>query len=86
MAPASPRLAQRHELRPWIYTRGVALEEQLAGIAVALLPAPAHFEKMSTATPTIARNGSASYASDITWDEWNGRTFRQPHPGSFTPG
>jgi fructokinase len=48
--------------------RGAALEEHLAGAGVALLPSSRPAERTSTATATIARDGSASYAFDITWD------------------
>jgi fructokinase len=48
--------------------RGDALEEHLAGAGVTLLPGARSLERTSTATATIARDGSANYAFDITWD------------------
>lgn len=48
--------------------RGDALEEHLSGAGVTLLPGCRSLERTSTATATIARDGSASYAFDITWD------------------
>ena len=48
--------------------RGDALEEHLTGAGVTLLPGSRSLERTSTATATIARDGSASYAFDITWD------------------
>jgi len=48
--------------------RGDALEEHLSGAGVTLLPGSRSPERTSTATATIARDGSASYAFDITWD------------------
>ena len=48
--------------------RGDALEEHLTGAGVLLLPGSRSLERTSTATATIARDGSASYSFDITWD------------------
>jgi fructokinase len=48
--------------------RGDALEEHLTGAGVTLLPGSRSLERTSTATATLARDGSASYAFDITWD------------------
>ena len=48
--------------------RGDALEKHLPGAGVTLLPGSRSLERTSTATATIARDGSASYAFDITWD------------------
>ena len=48
--------------------RGAALEEHLTGAGVTLLPGSRSLERTSTATATIAQDGSASYAFDITWD------------------
>ena len=48
--------------------RGDALEQHLTGAGVTLLPGSRSLERTSTATATIARDGSASYAFDITWD------------------
>lgn len=48
--------------------RGEALEKHLASAGVTLLPGSHSLERTSTATATIARDGSASYAFDITWD------------------
>jgi fructokinase len=48
--------------------RGAALEEHLTGAGVTLLPSSRSLERTSTATATIAHDGSASYAFDITWD------------------
>ncbi|MGF9648426.1 carbohydrate kinase [Pseudarthrobacter oxydans] len=48
--------------------RGEVLEEHLAGAGVTLLPGSRSPGSTSTATATIARDGSASYAFDITWD------------------
>jgi len=48
--------------------RGDALEEHLTSAGVTLLPGSRSPERTSTATATIARDGSASYAFDITWD------------------
>jgi fructokinase len=48
--------------------RGDALEEHLTGAGVALLPGSRSQERTSTATATIAGDGSAGYAFDITWD------------------
>jgi fructokinase len=48
--------------------RGDALAEHLAGAGVTLLPGSHSLERTSTATATIASDGSASYAFDITWD------------------
>jgi fructokinase len=47
---------------------GDALEDHLTGAGVTLLPGARSLERTSTATATIARDGSASYAFDITWD------------------
>ena len=49
-------------------SRGGALEEHLAGAGVTLLPGSRSLARTSTATATIAGDGSASYAFDITWD------------------
>ncbi|GAA3406280.1 carbohydrate kinase family protein [Pseudarthrobacter polychromogenes] len=48
--------------------RGDALEEHLTGAGVTLLPGSRSLERASTATATLARDGSASYAFDIAWD------------------
>ncbi|MFF1253478.1 carbohydrate kinase [Pseudarthrobacter sp. NPDC058329] len=48
--------------------RGTAIEEHLAGAGVTFLPGSHPQEKTSTATATIAEDGSANYAFDITWD------------------
>jgi fructokinase len=48
--------------------RGDALEERLTGAGVTLLPGSRSLERTSTATATLARDGSPSYAFDITWD------------------
>src|SRR5688500_8350132 len=48
--------------------RGDALEEHLTGAGVTLLPGSRSLERTSTATATLARDGSASYAFDIAWD------------------
>jgi fructokinase len=48
--------------------RGAALEEHLGGAGVTLLPGSRSLARTSTATATIAGDGSASYAFDITWD------------------
>ncbi|SEQ28656.1 carbohydrate kinase [Arthrobacter sp. OV608] len=48
--------------------RGDALEEHLTGAGVTLLPGSRSLEKTSTATATIASDGSAGYAFDIAWD------------------
>ncbi len=48
--------------------RGAALEEHLTGAGVTLLPGSRSLEGTSTATATIAQDGSASYAFDIIWD------------------
>lgn len=48
--------------------RGAALEEHLTGAGVTLLPGSRSLERTSTATATIAQDGSASYAFDITWN------------------
>ncbi|MCU1433661.1 MAG: carbohydrate kinase [Pseudarthrobacter sp.] len=48
--------------------RGAALEKHLAGAEVTLLPDSHPLEATSTATVTIAPDGSASYAFDIAWD------------------
>ncbi|KRE85089.1 MULTISPECIES: carbohydrate kinase family protein [unclassified Arthrobacter] len=48
--------------------RGDALEEHLTGAGVMILPGARSLERTSTATATIARDGSASYAFDISWD------------------
>ncbi|MDR6792013.1 fructokinase [Pseudarthrobacter oxydans] len=48
--------------------RGEALEEHLTGAGVAILPGSRSQERTSTATATIASDGSASYAFDIAWD------------------
>ncbi|MET1089383.1 MAG: carbohydrate kinase [Arthrobacter sp.] len=48
--------------------RGDALEEHLTGAGVVLLPGSRSLERTSTATATIAQDGSASYAFDIIWD------------------
>jgi fructokinase len=58
--------------------RGEALEEHLTGAGVTLLPGSRSLERTSTATATIARDGSASYAFDITWDV-------QPPDPALTP-
>lgn len=47
--------------------RGAALEEHLTGAGVTLLPGSRSLERTSTATATIAQDGSASYAFDFTW-------------------
>lgn len=47
---------------------GTALEEHLTGAGVTLLPGSRALERTSTATATIAEDGSASYAFDITRD------------------
>ncbi len=49
-------------------SRGEALKEHLTGAGVSLLPGSRSLERTSTATATIARDGSANYAFDITWD------------------
>lgn len=48
--------------------RGDVLEEHLTGAGVTLLPGSRSLQKTSTATAAIARDGSASYAFDITFD------------------
>jgi len=48
--------------------RGDALVEHLTGASVTLLPGSRSLERTSTATAAIARDGSASYTFDITWD------------------
>lgn len=48
--------------------RGEAIENHLAGSGVTLLPGSRSLARTSTATATIAEDGSASYAFDITWD------------------
>ena len=48
--------------------RGHALETHLAGAGVTVLPGSRPLERTSTATATIAHDGSASYAFNITWD------------------
>ncbi|MGO4187451.1 carbohydrate kinase family protein [Pseudarthrobacter sp. TAF60_1] len=48
--------------------RGEVLAEHLTGAGVMLLSGSRALERTSTATATIARDGSASYAFDITWD------------------
>ena len=48
--------------------RGDALEEHLTGAGVMILPGARSLERTSTATATIARDGSADYAFDVTWD------------------
>jgi fructokinase len=48
--------------------RGAALEEHLTGAGVTILPGSRSLERTSTATATIAEDGSASYTFDITWD------------------
>lgn len=48
--------------------RGNALKTHLTGAGVTVLPGSHPLERTSTATATIARDGSASYAFDITWD------------------
>jgi fructokinase len=50
------------------HRRGQALEEHLSGAGVTLLPGSRLLERTSTAAATIALDGSASYAFDITWD------------------
>ena len=67
--------------------RGEVLKEHLAGAGVTLLPGSRSLERTSTATATIARDGSASYTFDITWDvELPGLAFTPPkvlHTGSI---
>jgi fructokinase len=48
--------------------RGDVLEEHLTGAGVTLMAGSQSLERTPTATATIARDGSASYAFDITWD------------------
>lgn len=48
--------------------RGAALEAHLTGAGVTLLPGPRSLQRTSTATATLAEDGAASYAFDITWD------------------
>jgi fructokinase len=48
--------------------RGAALESHLESAGVVLLPGSRSLERTSTATATIAADGSASYAFDILWN------------------
>ncbi|WP_104043493.1 carbohydrate kinase family protein [Arthrobacter sp. ZGTC412] len=48
--------------------RGGVLREHLTGAGVTLLPGSRPLDRTSTATATITRDGSATYAFDITWD------------------
>lgn len=48
--------------------RGAALEKHLESAGVVLLPGSRSLVRTSTATATIAANGSASYAFDILWN------------------
>ena len=48
--------------------RGAALENHLQSAGVVLLPGSRSLARTSTATATIAADGSASYAFDIRWD------------------
>jgi fructokinase len=48
--------------------RGAAIATHLAGAGVTLLPGSRSAERTSTATATVADDGAASYAFDITWN------------------
>lgn len=58
--------------------RGAALEQHLTAAGVTLLPGARPLDRTSTATATIAKDGSASYTFDIIWD-------LEPHDFALTP-
>lgn len=66
--------------------RGAAIQAHLAGAGVTLLPGSRSMDTTSTATATLADDGSASYAFDLTWDLDSAALAYQPrllHTGSI---
>lgn len=66
--------------------RGNAIHSHLSGAGVTLLPGSESMAATSTATATLADDGSASYAFDLTWDLGSAAPAHQPkllHTGSI---
>ena len=66
--------------------RGTAIQNHLAGAGVTLLPGSRSMATTSTATATLADDGSASYAFDLTWHLGSTAPAYQPrllHTGSI---
>ncbi|WP_425864779.1 carbohydrate kinase family protein [Arthrobacter sp. TWP1-1] len=65
---------------------GTAIQNHLAGAGVTLLPGSQSMATTSTATATLADDGSAGYAFDLTWDLGSAAAAYQPrllHAGSI---
>ena len=66
--------------------RGNAIHSHLSGAGVTLLPGSQSMATTSTATATLADDGSATYAFDLTWDLGSAAPAHQPkllHTGSI---
>ncbi|NVM98401.1 carbohydrate kinase [Arthrobacter sp. SDTb3-6] len=66
--------------------RGHAIHAHLTGAGVELLPGSQSMPTTSTATATLADDGSASYTFDLTWDLASATPTHQPkilHTGSI---